>query len=349
MRAVFRADASVSIGTGHVMRCLALADTLRASGVETAFVSKAEEGNLFNLVEGRGHELISLPAQKQETQKLDPHDDARQTMSALAARAPFDWLVVDHYGLDAQWQSALRPSAGNLLAIDDLANRRHDCTLLLDQNYCAGMEGRYDGLVPAGCELLLGPAYSLLRPDFARMRSELPARAGRLERILVFYGGSDPMNETGKAVQGIRLAGLPAHVDVVVGSSNPHRDAIREMCEASDLFHFHCQVSNMAELMAHADLALGAGGITTWERCCLGLPTLVTVLADNQSELTDAVASYGAAIRLGCAEQLEPYDYLRALQALTSQQLVEMERRGKELVDGEGTNRVIDTLLRMAR
>lgn len=344
MHTVFRADASVNIGTGHVMRCLAIAAELRKEGVDTTFISKAEEGNLCALVETQGHGLIRLPANV-----TTQHDDAEQTISVLASVPSVDWLVVDHYGFDAEWESALRPSVKNLMVIDDLANRPHDCTLLLDQNFCAGLEDRYDGLAHAGCKLLLGPDYALLRPGFALMRASLVPRLGKMDRILVFYGGSDPMNETIKAIQGIRLSGMDVQVDVIVGSSNPHRDTVRALCEASDRFHFHCQVSNMAELIARADLALGAGGITTWERCCLGLPALVTVLADNQAELTDAVSEYGAAAKLGRAEKLEPQDYRLALQALTREQRALMERRGMELVDGKGTSRVVDTLLRMAR
>jgi UDP-2,4-diacetamido-2,4,6-trideoxy-beta-L-altropyranose hydrolase len=344
MHAVFRADASVNIGTGHVMRCLAIAAALRNAGVDTTFISKTDEGNLCALVEAQGHAVIRLPAQA-----MNAHADAQQTLSVLASRPAVDWLIVDHYGLDAQWESALRQNVGNLLVIDDLADRPHDCSLLLDQNYCAGMEDRYDGLVPPECKLMLGPDYSLLRPDFPGLRAALAPRLGKLDRILVFYGGSDPMNETAKAIKGIRLAGMAAHVDVVVGSSNPHREEISAMCDASEQFQFHCQVSNMAELMIRADLALGAGGITTWERCCVGLPALVTVLADNQAALTDAVSEYGAVIQLGRAEDLEPQDYRYALETLTTAQLAQMERRGLELVDGKGTSRVVDTLLRLAR
>ena len=210
------------------------------------------------------------------------------------------WLIVDHYALDKRWEGQMRPFTGKIMVIDDLADRPHDCDLLLDQNLYKGMERRYEGLVPDHCERLLGPRYALLRPEFAAARRTLRHRDGRVRRILVFFGGSDLSNETAKALEAIRLLNRSdIAVDVVVGASNAKGDMIREICQRMPNTCFHLQVENMAELMALADLAIGAGGTTTWERCYLGLPTIVLVLADNQREVAEAMSAAGAIRNVG--------------------------------------------------
>ena len=206
------------------------------------------------------------------------------------------------------------------MVIDDLADRPHDCDLLLDQNLYEGLERRYDGLVPDHCERLLGPRYALLRPEFAAARKTLRHRDGRVRRILVFFGGSDLSNETAKALEAIRLLNrTDIAVDVVVGVSNPKGDQIREICRGMPNIHFHLQVENMAELMALADLAIGAGGTTTWERCCLGLPSLVLVLADNQREVVEVMTDAGAMRNVGWHADVTSSGLAEVLQmALTS-------------------------------
>lgn len=345
MRVAIRADASVEIGTGHVMRCLALAAALREKGAEVAFVCRDLEGNLCDLIEAQRFPAYRLPRSGEAGQDWRP--DAEQTVAFLAKVWPrADWLIVDHYRLDGRWESLVRAFTGKIMVIDDLADRPHDCDLLLDQNYCQGMDSRYSGLVPSYCCLLLGPAYALLRSEFSRAREGLKRRDGALRRMLVFFGGSDPTNETAKALAGIRQFNRPeVAVDVVVGSSNPRRDEIGRLCEALPNAAYYCQVDNMAELMASADLAIGGGGSTTWERCCLGLPALVAVLADNQAELVRAVAEYGAIVNLGWADRLAPADYRHALEAVAPERLARMEQLGIELVDGKGRERVVEALV----
>ena len=231
---------------------------------------------------------------------IDWKIDAKNTLSVLAGIPKLSWLVVDHYALDTRWEGQMRPFTGKIMVIDDLADRPHDCDLLLDQNQYKGLGRRYDGLVPNHCERLLGPRYTLLRPEFAAARKTLRHRDGRVRRIFVFFGGSDFSNETAKALEAIRLLNRSdIAVDVVVGASNAKGDMIREICQGMPNTDFHLQVENMAELMAAADLAIGGGGTTTWERCCLGLPTLVLVLADNQREVAEAMSAAGAMRNVG--------------------------------------------------
>lgn len=213
-------------------------------------------------------------------------------------------LVVDSYALDFKWEKFLRPYVNKIMVVDDLANRNHDCDLLLDQNYYRDMAHRYDGLVPSICRKLLGPEYALLRPDFHQAKKTLRKRDGKIRRILVFFGGSDPTNETKKALEAIRRLNRPdIAVDVVVGAGNPYREKIKEICGKMPNVTYYCQVENMAELMAAADLAIGAGGTTTWERLYLELPTIAIAVAENQVETLEVLAKVGRVHYLGVSRQ----------------------------------------------
>ena len=262
MNIVFRTDASLQIGTGHVMRCLTLADELRQRGAVVSFVCREHPGNLIGLIEGKGYSVKRLPQPTSEyfvTSEDVAHaawlgvpwqQDATETLAALGKMQP-EWLIVDHYALDCRWESILRPNVGRIMVIDDLADRSHDCDLLLDQNLYQNMATRYDELVPATCAKLLGPKYALLRPEFAQARNNLRQRDGRVRRILVFFGGVDPTNETEKAIHAlVSIADRQFAVDVVVGGGNPHKQQIENLCAEHEGFHYHCQVDNMAELMA---------------------------------------------------------------------------------------------------
>jgi UDP-2,4-diacetamido-2,4,6-trideoxy-beta-L-altropyranose hydrolase len=344
-RIAIRADASVDIGTGHVMRCLALAEALRSQGAEVVFICREQDGDLCGLIASK-FDVLRLP-RLPIGEEFDWQLDAQQTTQTLADKWPCaHWLIVDHYRLDARWERSVRSVAARIMAIDDLAERRHECELLVDQNLSRDMANRYTRLVPESTRLLLGPKHALLRTEFTAARRAARRRDGALHRILVFFGGSDASNETAKALEGLRLFGRPdIAIDVVVGATNPHCDQIGRLCSALPNARLHRQVNNMAELMGAADLALGAGGITTWERCCLGLPAVVTILADNQIELTHATADYGAIVNLGAAEQLGADDYRAVLEALASSQLTRMAQLGEELVDGNGCSRVAQAML----
>lgn len=191
-----------------------------------------------------------------------------------------NWVVVDHYDLDVQWERSIRSFAYHLFVIDDLADRMHDCDLLLDQNYYLDLEIRYNDLVPHSCRKLLGPSFILLRDEFINQKRALRKRDGFIKHILVFFGSSDPTNQTKRVLDALVLLQLnEIEIDVVVGMSNPHRNSIKEHCDQSLGLNFYCQVSNMAELISKADLAIGAGGGAMWERCYLGLPTITVVFA----------------------------------------------------------------------
>lgn len=305
MKFIIRADASVEMGTGHVMRCLALADYLREGGAQITFISRRYDGNLANLIATRGFDVGLL---EPGCDGFSVERDGEQTREIIHGLGGCDCLIVDNYLLDVEWERAVRGVAKRLFVIDDLA-RIHDCDGLLDQNLHMQMEGRYKGRVPAGCKLFLGPGYALLRREFEDARRHLRPRNGEIRRILVNFGGSDAHDVTSIAIEACSEVFAGKHVEIIVvaGGANPHKDKLKRLCSniSSPFFVYHEQVSHMARLMGEADIAIGAGGSSHWERCFLGLPALVITTADNQVEITRAVASRGACVYVGDAEREE--------------------------------------------
>jgi len=295
MNIVFRTDSSIIMGSGHVIRCLTLAKELKNNGANIIFICRGHEGNLNKLISNKAFQVIELPEPEnmecsfnkkegdnyEEWIGVSQKEDAEETIKYLGTDQP-DWIIVDHYGLDEVWEKTLRPHVGKVMVIDDLANRRHDCDLLLDHNWFEDKNSRYIKLVPAGCTQLLGPEYVLLRPEFAEARNKLKLRNGVLKRIYVFFGGSDPYNLTGMTLRALSEPKL-SHlvVDVVIGENNPHRDELKKLVLTRPHTHLHIQVDNMASIMGQADLAVGSGGMNTWERICLGLPSVVIGFATN--------------------------------------------------------------------
>lgn len=316
MRVVMRVDASLQIGSGHVMRCLTLADELRSRGAEVHFICREHPGNLFALIAERGCPIVRLPLAEPEQIPSSGdvahaawlgapwQQDAQETVAALPSGG-VDWLIVDHYALDQRWEQYVRPHVGKIMVIDDLADRPHDCDLILDQNVCDNMECRYDKLVLPHCRRFLGPRYVLLRPEFRVARKNLKDRDGTVKRILVFFGGSDLTNETTKTLLAIKSLGFPdIAVDVVVGVANPYKDQVKELCSSLPAARFYCQVDNMAQLMLSADLSVGAGGVTAWERMAMQLPTLAIAVADNQVEGLKLADCFKWLRFLGLAEEV---------------------------------------------
>ncbi len=336
MRVAFRADASVEIGSGHVTRCTSLAQRLREVGHEVEFLCRDLAGNLAGLLESGGFMVHRLEG---DARPWTEEHDARLCRTVLGT-TPHDWLIVDHYALGARWERAMAGCADRILVIDDLG-REHRCDLLLDQNYPNPTHERYRHCVPADCECLLGPRHAMLRPDFAALRAAALARPReRVARALVFMGGSDPLDETSTALRGITMMGSQPAVDVVIGAANPHRDAVAAACATLADATLHVQTQEMAALMARADCALGAPGSATWERCTLGLPAIVTVLAENQAAIGTALDAAGAHRLLGRHGAVSAADYASALRSLDAAALRGMSQAAAAICDGAGALRV---------
>lgn len=337
------------------MRCLTLADALKQRGAQIRFVSCDLPVHLRDMLAAQDMESVSLSSDATPSPIGDlahAHwlatsqvQDAQATIQALSGRL-WDWLVVDHYALDVRWESALRGTAKKIMVIDDIADRQHDCDVLLDQNFYADMDTRYTGKVPAHCRLLLGPRYALLREEFRRLREQVKPRKGPVKRVLVFFGGVDADNYTGRAVEALYNFGIEGlHVDVVIGAQYPNREQIESSC-AENQFDCHVQTNRMAELMAAADLAIGAGGSATWERCCLGLPALTVSLADNQIEIAKALDSLGAGKYVGSQDAASVVVMHKAILDLlqNKNQVQVLSEKAYSIVDGLGVNRLCEAL-----
>ena len=336
------------------MRCLTLADALAARGAHIRFVSRHLPAHLCELVTARGHECVLLPwAPVGELGDLPHADwlevpqsaDADSTRHALSDRR-WDALVVDHYALDARWESVLRSSTARVFVIDDVADRSHDCDLLLDQNVYPGMETRYAGKVPPACQLLIGPRYALLRGEFRRWRERVAPRGGQVRRMLVCFGGVDASDLTGTTLDALRTIDAGAWVvDVVVGASHPRLDDTVAKCTAAR-YNCHVQSHQMAELMASSDLSLGAAGSTSWERCAVGLPTICVPMAHNQVAIAAGLASRGVAVTIA-GQRPAVADLADAIGSLVSNPsaVAAMSRAAWDLVDGLGADRVRDRVL----
>lgn len=332
------------------MRCLTLARQLRDQGAEVEFASRLLDGNLCDFIESCGFVMHRLPDSKQSGSAdkesmafaVDWQRDADEMN--LAAKVVQDWLVVDHYGLDAQWERRMRGCAKRILVIDDLANRSHDCEMLLDQNYFLSPEGRYDGKVPQSCKLLLGPRFALLAPQYDQAEATLRLRDGYVRRVLVFFGGSDPTCETLKALDAIKTLAWPnVHFDVVVGAGNPQKEMIKSRCAELSNTAYYCQTPDMAQLCSLADVALGAGGSANWERFKLGLPSIVVVTAENQRETVDALAAGGYIRLLGQHDEIDAGRMAEALRQMSEQPavLLQMGELVRELMrTGRGAQSV---------
>lgn len=355
-RVVFRADASIEIGAGHVMRCLVLADILRARGAECRFVCRDHPGAMAAEIRARGFEVAVLPREAGCAAAAAGHGhwlgaqwsrDAEQTWEVLADTVA-DWLVVDHYALDARWESRLRRSCRRILVIDDLADRPHDCDILVDQTL-----GRravdYFHRVPAWCRILTGTHYALLRAEFAALReASLERRAtAPVRHILVSMGAFDLPDATGRVLRTLRDGTLPraARITVVLSESAPALAGVRALAaEQPGQIRIAANPGDMAALMADSDIAIGAAGTTAWERCCLGLPSLLVVLAENQRRSAGALAAAGAARLLGEIGAIEA-ELPQALAWLQQPaRLRTMQQKARRLVDGGGAGRLADLL-----
>tara|TARA_B100000378_G_scaffold148534_1_gene119941 strand:+ start:1306 stop:2406 length:1101 start_codon:yes stop_codon:yes gene_type:complete len=358
VKVAFRTDASVQIGTGHVMRCLTLADELARQGHQCRFVCREHEGHLGDLIASKGYGLTLLPSHSDSELVLKDRgsdnyalwlgvpwqEDARQTLDALKAWKP-DWLVVDHYALDAKWERALADAAGKIMVIDDLANRPHECAMLLDQNL--GRAGSdYDGLVPVGCQRLTGPRYALLRPEFAKLREQSLKRRRNpeLRRILVSLGGVDRTNVTGRVLEALSESALPrsTELDIIMGAAAPYLDDVRQ--QAARL-PFQATVSvnvkDMAQRMCLADLSIGAAGSTSWERCCMGLPSVTVILAENQREIAEALAKYKAGLLVDIPQFTEELTGLIKMYAGDVEMRQLLSQNAAQVCDGGGADRVV--------
>ena len=344
MMIVFRVDASSDVGFGHLSRCINLAEVLRSRGNGVSFICRDDELQSFRTLEDRLFATVLLPSLA-TGEVCNQQQDADQTIEALKEMRP-DWLIVDNYRLDKQWEQMMRPHALKIAVIEDLPSRRHNCDLLLDQNFSDRSNDAFRGQVPDTCELLLGPRFALISEEFKRIREIQTKPTNELKRIFVFCGGSDPQNLTQQVIDELSIAELSnIAIDVVIGAQNQsfNRDASRKL---KTNFEIHDSGNKFAQIMRRADLAIGAGGTTTWERVCLGVPSVVVSIAENQNPACEKLGSDGLVNYLGAQASLRPGviqdAVIEAKNNYTS--LFDQIERGQILVDGRGCERVAEVM-----
>lgn len=338
MKVLLRADASVSMGSGHIMRCLTLAKALTQRGAVCDFICRPHQGHLIDWLREQNVTVIMLP------DTIDNEvDDARQCLNRLTTS--YQLLVLDHYQLGQAYCQLMRARSDKILVIDDLANRQHDCDIILDQNLLPNSNERYQQLVPAHCRQLLGPRYALLRDEFYQSPSN---SNGQPKHILVSFGGSDEQNLTTMAVNAIaQLKSEQVTADIVIGANNPWRAMLQQQVARLPNVQLHVQCNYMASLMYQARLMLGAGGATHWERCICGLPGLVVTVAENQQATTAYLDELGACVWLGQAAEMSAEFFAEQLCYYLSQPalLEEIGQRAKNLVPANaGTPLVVEQI-----
>ena len=354
---VFRCDASIQIGSGHVMRCLTLAAEMTNQGAECSFICRQHDGNLLEEIQKHGYKVYPLPLESDLYTEINnkaalahadwlastQQRDAELCYSIVKKMQP-DWLIVDHYSLDESWEKSLQPYCKRLMVIDDLADRKHNCDVLLDQNFGRNSQD-YIAYVNKDCELLCGSNYALLRPEFAEWRgySIGQRQHNKLASVLINLGGVDKDNITTKILKALQNKSLPDHcsITIVMGSTSPWIESVKQQAA---IMQWHTVVkmgvNNMAELMANSDLAIGAAGSTSWERCCLGLPTIMLVLADNQRAIANVLEGARAALIFDINMlEAEPLAFDQCIESVVPK-MKEMSKAASKVTDGLGALRL---------
>jgi len=351
LKVVFRVDSSLAIGTGHVMRCLTLAQMLKENGADVKFICRKHEGCLIGKIRSSGfivHELELFEEAEVDTRLAHSHwlgatyqKDADDCIDILKAEKS-NWLIVDHYALDEQWQKRLKPYYEKLMVIDDLADRKHQCDILLDQTFGRQQED-YLTLTHEYCKLLLGSKYALLRAEFAKWRPYSLERRNKSEfkQLLINMGGVDVDNVTENVLDELKICNLPndMNITIVMGGSAPHLESVKSKAITLPYkTEVKVDVDNMAEIMANSDIAIGAAGSTTWERCCLGLPTIQIITAKNQLFSAETLAHHNI-VKL--AKEIKEIAYL--LES-SSEWMKSVGNSALEICDGMGSYKVFNKM-----
>ncbi len=336
---LLRADASITTGTGHVMRCLALAQAWQDAGGRAVFAMAEATAALQARLSVASFDIGAVRA------GAGTPEDARETI-ALGRELQCEWIVVDGYHFTADYQRALKSAGFRLLLLDDYGHASHySADLVLNQNICA-REPLYARRDPP-TRLLLGPRYCLLRREFSAWRDWRREVSSEGRRVLVTMGGSDPENVTERVLQALDLLEIKdLEAIVVVGGSNPHFQSQERLPWASKQISLRRDVNNIAELMAWADVAVSSAGTTCWELCLLGLPSLLVDVAENQTALAVELARRHCAIHLGGAGDFTVEQLAGRLEELLRSAEIrqEISHRCRELVDGRGAQRVASAM-----
>ena len=337
---IVRADANAKIGTGHLMRCLALAQSWRTRGGEATFITRCDSRDLRQSIADAGMQVTNL-------EKTHPNPLDWRVTSQVLQKHSNGWMVLDGYHFDPEYQRQVKKGGLPLLVIDDTAHlEQYHADIVLNQNIDADLL-RYSS--EPNTLLLLGTQYVLLRPEFLSRGASSKTIPEIARKVLITLGGADADNQTLKVIKAVKQIDIDGfEAVVVVGANNPHQPQLQvESRDATFPIEIVANATNMDELMAWADLAVSGGGSTCWEMAFMGLPALVIILADNQRSVAEGLDEAGIFVNLGYHNNLNATDIAQALLKLATETdaRTEMSQRGRVLVDGKGNDRVVSELL----
>ncbi len=356
MRVLIRADSGKDIGFGHISRCLTLAKALKKNGVEVCFVSKKHQGNSIGAILKENIKVYALSVfEKESIKKCDQPkwlgssitNDASQTIEFVKKYKP-DLIIIDHYGIDIIWHSILKPFVKNIMVIDDLANRPHGCDILLDQNWYSNSDKRYEELAPKNCTFLLGPRFALIKPEFSNYYNICTNINTEVQRIFIFFGGSDNYNLSLMALKVLAKKIFEnIQIDIVLGESNPNIKEINALASRRKKTKIYVQTSEIDKIMSKCDLAIASGGVNTWERLCLGLNSLVITVAENQIESMKNLEREGVIKLIGHATEINEEMFFEKIYEYIKIDNHNYKKKKNKVIDcdGKGANRVASMLL----
>ena len=337
----FRCDSSSDIGSGHVIRCLTLANFLKKKGLFTTFICKETEGNLFDVILKHNHNLVVL---SNSNKKNIWEDDAQEIIDKIKDfNSSKDWMVVDHYFLNKDWETRISSKLYKLFIIDDLCDRPHYGNILLNQNYLPGIRSQYKKILSSKTKILLGPKYALLSPEYKATRKLIKInKKKKLQRVIIFFGATDHKEQTIKCLSILSKLNLKLlKIDIVIGLANKKKKLIEEITDKIDNATLHVQIPSLCNLMKNADLYLGSGGTTTWERCCLGLPSIVISTSGNQVRQNEYLFNKGVIKYLGKAESVSEENIRTALLMFAEgYDSTKMSKKALKITNGNGAELV---------
>lgn len=354
MNFVFRVDSSYKIGSGHLMRCLVLANSLSKAGHQISFICRNHEGDISKSLIKSKFKLNLLDNNNLEPSYdntnswlgVSQEQDALQTINYLKDSV-CDWLIVDHYCIDKLWQKRLRKYTNKILVIDDLANRAHDCDILVDSNYVKGYKTRYQDILNKSCLELLGPNYCFIAEEFKNHKLRSPKRTGEVKKVLIYFGGVDQFNLTRKCIEAFSTNKLEnIKLEVVVGAMNKDYENLKSIASKKKSIILHRSLPTLSKLMSSVDLSIGAGGVTTWERLFLGLPSIIIAIADNQIAGAEELSKNKFVSYLGFHSELSAKNLRDSIckKIEKPNDLLNESHVGQILVDGNGISRILGNL-----
>ena len=341
---IFRVDSGVRIGSGHMFRCITLAKALKNHNI--IFLCKEISLEFRKLCKNNNFQIYYIRKNRSLEKKIDSNLDSKKTIEIIIRKKinP-DLIIIDNYYINNNWEKALKKYVKKIVVIDDFINRKHDCDMIINQNLSKKQIKKYQLSFPENCFKLFGPKFAILRNEFIENRKRVKTRES-IKNILISFGSSDPTNETIKAIRAMKDF-QKYKIDVVVGTLNRRKNVIKKICSNFNNLKFHLQTDKMALLMRKADISIGAAGTTSWERCCLGLPTIVSILSKDQLIIVENLVTQKTIINLGFSKDVKEQDYLNTFKSLNNTNLKKMSEKCMKIVDANGSIRVAQQIQKL--